>query len=60
MTIRFGLVGAGHWGACHAEAIRRTPEAELAAVAVSTPESARSGCEIPYPLARVDRPSPEG
>ena len=40
MTIRFGLVGAGRWGACHAETIRRTPGAELAAVAVSTPESA--------------------
>ena len=41
MTIRFGLVGSGRWGACHADAIRHTPGAELAAVAVSSPESAR-------------------
>ena len=41
MTVRFGLVGSGRWGACHADAIRHTPGAELAAVAVSSPESAR-------------------
>lgn len=41
MTLRFGLVGWGRWGACHAEAIRREPGAELAAVAVSSAESAR-------------------
>ena len=41
MTIRFGMVGGGRWGMCHAEAIRSTEGAELAAVAVSSPESAR-------------------
>jgi myo-inositol 2-dehydrogenase/D-chiro-inositol 1-dehydrogenase len=39
--LRFGLVGAGRWGVCHAAAIRQTPGAELASIAVSSPESAR-------------------
>lgn len=41
MMVRFGLVGAGRWGSQHAAAIRQHPGAELAAVAVSNPESAR-------------------
>ena len=49
-NIRFGLVGSGRWGACHAEAIRHTPGAELAAVAVSSPDSARRvGAELGVP-----------
>lgn len=63
MTLRFGLVGAGRWGAHHAAAIRQTPGAELAAVTVSSPESAgRVAAELGVPafadwremLARAD------
>ena len=41
MTLRFGLVGTGRWGAVHAAVIAALPGAELAAVAVSSEASAR-------------------
>lgn len=41
MTVRYGLIGYGRWGVWHAAAIRNAPHAELAGIAVSSPESAR-------------------
>jgi myo-inositol 2-dehydrogenase / D-chiro-inositol 1-dehydrogenase len=43
--VRFGLIGAGRWGACHASAIANTAGARLAAVATSNVESARRAGE---------------
>ncbi|HXJ80031.1 MAG TPA: Gfo/Idh/MocA family oxidoreductase [Candidatus Methylomirabilis sp.] len=40
--MRFGLVGYGLWGRCHAEAIRKAPDALLVAVACASPETAAS------------------
>ena len=40
-AVRVGLIGLGRWGAAHAEALRRLPGARLAAVAVSSEDSAR-------------------
>lgn len=36
--VRFGLIGFGAWGSHHARAIAESPEAELAAIAVRSPE----------------------
>ncbi|MCC6179397.1 MAG: Gfo/Idh/MocA family oxidoreductase [Chloroflexi bacterium] len=56
MTLRFGLVGLGRWGAVHAAAIRATPGAELAAVAVSDEASARRAeAELGVPAFADDR-----
>jgi myo-inositol 2-dehydrogenase/D-chiro-inositol 1-dehydrogenase len=43
--VRFGLIGFGAWGRCHAGAIARTPGAELAAVAARAPESRAAAAE---------------
>ena len=40
MTIRYGLIGYGRWGAQHAAAIRAAEGAELSAVATSSPQTA--------------------
>lgn len=40
MNVRYGLIGYGRWGALHAASIRRTPGAELTAIAVSSEQSA--------------------
>jgi myo-inositol 2-dehydrogenase/D-chiro-inositol 1-dehydrogenase len=42
-TVRFGLVGYGAWGACHARAIQE--EATLVAVCAATPESRARAAE---------------
>jgi myo-inositol 2-dehydrogenase/D-chiro-inositol 1-dehydrogenase len=50
--VRFGLIGFGAWGRCHAEAIARTPGAELAAIAARSPESCAAARQQ-FPAARV-------
>jgi myo-inositol 2-dehydrogenase/D-chiro-inositol 1-dehydrogenase len=50
--VRFGLIGFGAWGRCHAEAIARTPGAELAAIAARSAESGAAAREQ-LPAARV-------
>jgi myo-inositol 2-dehydrogenase/D-chiro-inositol 1-dehydrogenase len=52
--MRFGLVGFGAWGKLHAEAIRKAPGAELAAIACASEASAQAARQA-YPQARVDR-----
>ena len=52
--MRFGLIGFGAWGKLHAEAIRKAPGAELAAIACASEASAQAAREA-YPQARVHR-----
>src|SRR4051812_21315204 len=52
--MRFGLIGFGAWGKFHAEAIRKAPGAELAAIACATEASATAAREK-YPDAKVYR-----
>src|ERR671912_2712862 len=52
--MRFGLIGFGVWGKFHAEAIRKAPGAELAAIACASEASAQAAREA-YPQARVHR-----
>jgi len=50
--MRFGLIGFGAWGKLHAQAIRKAPGAELAAIACASEASAQAAREA-YPQARV-------
>ncbi len=50
--VRFALVGFGAWGRCHAEAIAKTPGAELVAIAAAS-ESTREAAQQAYPAAVV-------
>ncbi|SED35487.1 myo-inositol 2-dehydrogenase / D-chiro-inositol 1-dehydrogenase [Rhizobiales bacterium GAS191] len=50
--MRFGLIGYGAWGRFHAEAIRKAPGAELAAIACSSEATAKLARER-YPTARL-------
>jgi len=50
--VRFGLIGFGAWGRCHAEAIAKTPGAELAAIAARSPESCAAARQQ-FPAAQV-------
>jgi myo-inositol 2-dehydrogenase/D-chiro-inositol 1-dehydrogenase len=50
--VRFGLIGFGAWGRCHAEAIAKTPGAELAAIAARSPESCAAATQQ-FPAAQV-------
>ncbi|HEX3656668.1 MAG TPA: Gfo/Idh/MocA family oxidoreductase [Pirellulales bacterium] len=50
--VRFGLIGFGAWGRCHAEAIAKTPGAELAAICARSPESSAAARQQ-YPAAEV-------
>src|SRR5215217_50204 len=52
--MRFGLIGFGAWGKLHAQAIRKAPGAELAAIACASEASAQAA-RAAYPQARVDR-----
>jgi myo-inositol 2-dehydrogenase / D-chiro-inositol 1-dehydrogenase len=52
--MRFGLIGFGAWGKFHAEAIRKAPGAELAAIACASEASAAAAREK-YPQAAVHR-----
>jgi myo-inositol 2-dehydrogenase/D-chiro-inositol 1-dehydrogenase len=50
--VRFGLIGFGAWGQCHADAITKTQGAELVAIAARSDKSCQSAREI-YPQAKV-------
>jgi myo-inositol 2-dehydrogenase/D-chiro-inositol 1-dehydrogenase len=50
--VRFGLIGFGAWGSCHAAAIAKTPGAELAAIAARSPESAAAARQQ-FPQAKI-------
>lgn len=50
--VRFGLVGFGAWGRCHADAIAKSRGAELVAVAARSSESCDAAREA-YPGAEV-------
>jgi myo-inositol 2-dehydrogenase/D-chiro-inositol 1-dehydrogenase len=50
--MRFGLIGFGAWGRFHAEAIRKAPGAELAAIVCVSEETAKLARER-YPAATV-------
>ncbi|MEZ6136631.1 MAG: Gfo/Idh/MocA family oxidoreductase [Pirellulaceae bacterium] len=50
--IRFGLVGFGAWGQHHANAISKTADAELVAIAARSPESV-AAAQAAYPQAFV-------
>jgi len=50
--VRFGLVGYGAWGRCHAEAIAKTEGAELAAIVDGSDES-RAAAREAHPNAQV-------
>jgi myo-inositol 2-dehydrogenase/D-chiro-inositol 1-dehydrogenase len=50
--VRFGLIGFGAWGRCHAAAIAGTTGAELTAIAAHSAESCAAAREQ-FPAARV-------
>jgi len=50
--VKFGLIGFGAWGGCHANAIDVTEGAEIAAIAVRSEESQATAREA-YPNATV-------
>ncbi len=50
--VRFGLIGYGAWGCCHAAAIATTPGARLAAV-VDRSAAARAAAQATFPDADV-------
>lgn len=50
--VRFGLVGFGAWGRCHADAIAKSRGAELVAIAARSAESCAAAREA-YPGAEV-------
>ncbi len=52
MTIRFGLIGFGAWGNCHAQAITKTDDAKLVAIAAKS-ESSCGLANQTYPDAAV-------
>lgn len=52
MTIRFGLIGFGAWGNCHSQAITKTDDAELVAIAAKS-ESTCASARQSYPSANV-------
>jgi len=51
-TVRFGLIGYGAWGQCHAGAIDKTAEAQLAAICARSEASSRAAREA-YPEAAI-------
>ena len=52
MTIKFGLIGFGAWGNCHAQAIAKTHGAELTAIAAKS-ESTRAAARQTFTDAEV-------
>lgn len=52
MSVRFGLIGFGAWGTCHAEAISNSEGAQLVAIATRSAESQAAAREQ-YPDAAV-------
>ena len=51
-SVKFGLIGFGAWGGCHANAINVTEGAEIVAIAVRSEESQSKAREA-YPDAQV-------
>jgi len=51
-TVRFGLIGFGAWGQCHAGAIDKTAGAEIAAICARSETSCQAAREA-YPEAEV-------
>jgi myo-inositol 2-dehydrogenase/D-chiro-inositol 1-dehydrogenase len=51
-AIRFGLIGCGAWGLCHAKAIEKTRGARLAAIAERSPE-AQAAARAAFPDAEI-------
>ncbi len=51
-AIRFGLIGFGAWGKCHAEAIKNTTGAELVAIAAKSEATCAAAREA-FPAAAV-------
>ncbi|MBD3672109.1 MAG: Gfo/Idh/MocA family oxidoreductase [Planctomycetaceae bacterium] len=51
-SVKFGLIGFGAWGSCHANAINVTDGAEIVAIAVRSEESQAKAREA-YPEATV-------
>jgi myo-inositol 2-dehydrogenase/D-chiro-inositol 1-dehydrogenase len=50
--VRFGLIGYGAWGSFHAQAIAKTPGAELVAIAAKSEKTTRAAREA-FPTATV-------
>jgi myo-inositol 2-dehydrogenase/D-chiro-inositol 1-dehydrogenase len=50
--VRFGLIGFGAWGLCHANAIAKTKTAELAAINAPS-EASRAAAHKAFPKAQV-------
>jgi myo-inositol 2-dehydrogenase/D-chiro-inositol 1-dehydrogenase len=50
--VRFGLIGFGAWGLCHANAIAKTKTAELAAINAPS-EASRAAAHKAFPNAQV-------
>ena len=50
--VRFGLIGFGAWGRHHADAIHKTPGAELVAIGARS-EASCAAARAAYPEARV-------
>lgn len=50
--LKFGLIGFGAWGQCHAGAIAKSPGAELAAICARS-EASRTAAREAYPQAAV-------
>lgn len=51
-SVRFGLIGFGAWGKCHADAIAKTRGAEVAAIAARSPATCAAAREA-FPDANV-------
>jgi myo-inositol 2-dehydrogenase/D-chiro-inositol 1-dehydrogenase len=51
-TVRFGLIGCGAWGSQHADAILKTPGAQLIAIAEPSSQN-RTNAQIAYPTAAI-------
>src|ERR1700742_3407038 len=51
-AVRFGLIGFGAWGRCHASAIAKTKDVELAAINAPS-EASRAAARESFPNAQV-------
>ncbi|HEX4413625.1 MAG TPA: Gfo/Idh/MocA family oxidoreductase [Lacipirellulaceae bacterium] len=50
--LKFGLIGFGAWGRCHANAIAKTKDAELAAISAPS-EASRAAAHEAFPSAQI-------
>src|ERR1700749_3463454 len=50
--LKFGLIGFGAWGRCHANAIAKTKDAELAAINAPS-DASRAAAHEAFPNAQV-------